>query len=221
MEELTAPLEALPELERALVLEYYFEGRSHAETGRRHDLSGEAARKRISRALNQMRLHLEQRGTAMPWLALAAGLSLRNPAAAGTSAVVSGSLKTMLLTVTACTAVACPAWLHQERKITELQQQTAVANHKAGEARMVSGPPGEDLLWPVHRATDPALFPDILPLTQGFAASFSAWSQPGDFSGPLSLQITLTLTNFPAGPALPAPALVEVLPRVPASGNPP
>jgi RNA polymerase sigma factor (sigma-70 family) len=233
LEELTAALESLPELERALVLEYYFEGRGHTEIGSRHHLSGEAARKRIARALNQMRSHLERRGIAVPLLALAAAPGLRNgtAAAAGTPAVVSGSLKSCLLTVAACTAVALPVMFTQQRTITDWQQQTAQATQEAQEARMLARPPGEDTLWtPFRRETDPAHFPDISPLAHGFTASFSAWSQPGDFTGPLSLQITLTLTNLPAGPEspenpvnLPAPAWVDLAPPAPVSvaGNPP
>jgi hypothetical protein len=87
---------------------------------------------------------------------------------------------------------------------------------------MLSAPLDQDALWTtVVRDTDPSLFPDIPPLTHGFVASFSAYSQPGDFTGPLSLQITLTLTNLPAGRGLPSkpadppePTGVEIPPLV-------
>lgn len=232
VEELKVALDSLPELERTLILEYYFEGRSHAEAGARHHLSAEAARKRITRALNRMRTHLEHHGSPLPWLSLAAGLGLGNPGtatAAATTSTVSGSLKASVLTVLACTTVAFPVWWSQQQKITGLQQQTVQAIPGEPEALIFSGPPVEEPLWtPFHRETDPALFPDVLPLTQGFSASFSAWSQAGDFSGPLSLRITLTLTNLPAGLAVPAdpadsPALnmMDHPPPAFAAGNPP
>jgi RNA polymerase sigma-70 factor, ECF subfamily len=230
VEELAAALASLPDLERVLVLEYYFEGRSHTEIGDRHQLSGEATRKRIARALHQMRSHLERRGVAVPWPLLTGGLGLHHGpmAAAGPPALLSGSLKTAVLTAAACTAVAFPVFLNQQRKMTELQQQTDLAHQQAREEQILSGSAGENALWiPVRRETDPALFPDIPPLSQGFAASFSAWTQPGDFPGPLSLHITLTLTNLPAGPEMPAPFAVppapagqENPPLVPAAGLP-
>ena len=66
---------ALPETDRSAVLLRFFEGRSLREVGGTLGVSEDAAQKRVSRAIDQLRLFLSKRGVAVGATALAADLA--------------------------------------------------------------------------------------------------------------------------------------------------
>ena len=72
---LNQSLAALRESERECLLLRYFQGLSHAETGTALGLSEEAARKRLTRALDKMRRFFAKEGVIVPGVVLAALLS--------------------------------------------------------------------------------------------------------------------------------------------------
>lgn len=91
---LDGALAALGRTEREAVLLRVLEGHSLAETGARIGVSEEAARKRVSRALDKVRRHLRGAGIAVPALALSALLSEKAVRAAPPACAVSVSLIT-------------------------------------------------------------------------------------------------------------------------------
>lgn len=91
---LDGALAALGRTEREAVLLRVFEGHSLAETGARIGVSEEAARKRVSRALDKVRGHLRGAGIAVPVVALSALLSEKAVRAAPRACAVSVSLIT-------------------------------------------------------------------------------------------------------------------------------
>ncbi|MDB6136505.1 MAG: hypothetical protein JWM59_4748 [Verrucomicrobiales bacterium] len=130
LEEMAAALDTLPNLERVMVLEHYFEGREHGEIGTRHRLSGEAARKRIARALARLRSHLVRRGVAaLPSVSMAAVLGMAETSrgalvkAALTKSLAHSPTKTAVLTAMVCGAVAVPLVVSQQRRIQDLQNR--------------------------------------------------------------------------------------------------
>jgi RNA polymerase sigma factor (sigma-70 family) len=64
-------MDRLPETDRDALVLRFFEGRPFAEAGRALGLSEEAARKRVDRALEKLRLHLSRRGIHSTAAALA------------------------------------------------------------------------------------------------------------------------------------------------------
>lgn len=181
LEELAAALDSLPELERALVLEHYFEGREHSEIGTRHRLSGEAARKRIARALTHLRAHLTRRGVALPSVSLAAaglGLTAGSAKACALPSWFAAWLpqtpwKTAGLTAAACAAVAVPVVLHQREEVQALRIQAAAADIRASAAEAAASsssgwPAGsgvETASW-APQSIDTAGFPNVPRLDQ-------------------------------------------------------
>ncbi len=73
---LDAAMDRLRDRDRELMLLHYFNGLTFAEAGARMNLSEAAARKRTERALDQLRMHLRQRGVTSTTAAL--GLLLAN-----------------------------------------------------------------------------------------------------------------------------------------------
>lgn len=209
LEELAAALDSLPALEHALVLEHFFEGLAHHEIGVRHHLSGEAARKRISRALHHLRAHLTRRGVAVPMAVLASGLTVAGSASRATAADLFRSAllqwipqapgKLAAFTAAACAAVALPVIVHQHRELENLQQ-AAAARHPQEPILPLPEPtiplPGEGLNW-TPQNLDTASFPDVPPMAQWILTSIpimpaGPWS---DSAEPLSLRVTITMSE--------------------------
>lgn len=84
---------ALSEADRAALLQRFFQGRRFAEIGRTQATSEDAARMRVERALDKLRLLLGQRGITSTGAALAAALAHPAVAAApaGLAATVTGA----------------------------------------------------------------------------------------------------------------------------------
>jgi RNA polymerase sigma factor (sigma-70 family) len=184
LEELAAALDSLPELERALVLEHYFEGREHSEIGTRHHLSREAARKRIARSLTHLRSHLTRRGVALPSISLATvfGFTTNSSKAASTGTTIASHLASWLtrsplkiasLTAAACVTVAVPVVLHQQRQLRELQLANTTANARADAAEaaattrpaLLTGSGWETAAW-APQPVNTAGFPNVPRLSQ-------------------------------------------------------
>lgn len=216
LEELAAALDTLPDLERALVLEHYFEGREHGEIGVRHRLSGEAARKRIARALSRLRSQLARRGVVpLPSVSITAVLGMgESSRSAAVKAVLAKwmacfSAKTAALTAVLCAAVAAPLVVSQQRRIQDLQsrrQQQQLTPEAAAKADF----PGmglPDSLWMnpesaggwVPRDFDADGFPNVPPLTQWILRSLPALtvSALGDSRRPLNLRLSITVSEPP------------------------
>jgi len=91
----------LPALERSSVLLHFFGNKTHKEVGRTLGLSEEAARKRISRGLEKMRMVLQGRGVGVASsMALGAVLSAEAASAAATAppaALVASTVNVALL----------------------------------------------------------------------------------------------------------------------------
>lgn len=87
-------LAALGRTEREAVLLRVFEGHSLAETGAMLGISEEAARKRVSRALDKLRHHLRGAGIVLPAVALSALLSEKAVQAAPPTCAASVALIT-------------------------------------------------------------------------------------------------------------------------------
>lgn len=104
----------LPKIDQAGVLMHYFEERSHAEIGIALGLSADAARKRISRAVEKMRSFLSDRGVVMGAGALAASLTAEKSMAVTSTletATVNVSLvSTSIGTTTNSIAIANGLW---------------------------------------------------------------------------------------------------------------
>ncbi len=83
-------LHALPERDREAVLARFFEGRGFAEVGARLALSEDAARMRVERALEKLRLALVKRGVTSTATAL--GVALANQAGANVPAGLAASV---------------------------------------------------------------------------------------------------------------------------------
>ncbi len=136
-EELDVALATLPALEQSLLLQYFFEGRSHAEIGARHALSAEATRKRITRALRRLHGRLERRGHPLLVAEVASELGVSPScvtALAGGTALGGATFltamtttKSVALTAAACLGLAVIPWLHQQQRIAALRAQLAVA----------------------------------------------------------------------------------------------
>jgi RNA polymerase sigma factor (sigma-70 family) len=133
----------LPEGDRVAVLLRYFEGRSYAEIGRQLDLTENAARMRVDRALERLRTTLQRRGivstaaalgaaltasaTLTPPLGLAAGI-----ATSASTAAVGGGLFFLMNTSLLKTGLAVAAigvcaggWIWQHHENARLQDQVA------------------------------------------------------------------------------------------------
>ena len=96
---LNSALAALREGERACVLLRFFQGLSFAEAGAALGLSEEAARKRVTRALEKMRAFFGKEGVVVPGVALAALLSTH--AAKAAPAACSASVAAIITSVLA------------------------------------------------------------------------------------------------------------------------
>ncbi|MES2706688.1 MAG: RNA polymerase sigma factor [Verrucomicrobiota bacterium] len=212
LEELAAALDALPELEKVLVLEHYFEGRAHGEIGDRHHLSGEAARKRIARSLVQLRSHLTRRGVALPAVTLTSGLGLglgllaeTSPAAPVMASVfwppvLQSPLKIAALTAAVCAAVAVPVMISQQCRISQLQQEKALAEDQRHSSETSEMPPLNFTFeaggWtPQNFSTDD--FPNVPPMAQWLIDSLPALTAAarGDSSEPLNLHVSITMSE--------------------------
>ena len=86
-------LRALGERDREAVLLRFFEGRAFADVGARLQLTADAARMRVDRALERMRLVLARRGVTSTTSALSLALASQAGAAvpAGVTAMVTSS----------------------------------------------------------------------------------------------------------------------------------
>ena len=94
-------IESLPEADRNAVLLRYFSGKNFAQIGALTGVSDDAAQKRVSRALEKLRAHFQQRGVDVTQGAVAAGLGIAAAHAAppGAAALFSS------VAITAATAV--------------------------------------------------------------------------------------------------------------------
>ena len=92
-------LHALPERDREAVLARFFEGRAFAEIGARLALSEDAARMRVERALEKLRVALVKRGVTSTTAAVL-GVALANQAGAavpaGLAAIASEELRAIV-----------------------------------------------------------------------------------------------------------------------------
>ena len=131
----------LPEDDRVAVLLRFFEGRSYAEIGRQLDLTENAARMRVDRALERLRATLQRRGivstaaalgaaltanaTLTPPLGLAAGI-----ATSASTAAVGGGLIFLMNTsllktglAVAAVGVCAGGWIWQHHENARLQDE--------------------------------------------------------------------------------------------------
>jgi RNA polymerase sigma factor (sigma-70 family) len=139
--------------DREAVLLRFFQNRSHAEVGAALGLREDAARKRVDRALEKLRAHFARRGVTVSSALLAsvigansvqaapAGLAatLSDFALAGVAGAGAGAtlLKTISMTIKTKSAWAAAvilvaatiATITQQREITQLREQLAVAEH--------------------------------------------------------------------------------------------
>ncbi len=90
----------LPQLERSGVLLHYFHHRSHEEIGQALGLSADAARKRVSRALERMRTFLAGRGVVVTSAALVAGMHSQTASAAISVPFIGSTINVALLSGT-------------------------------------------------------------------------------------------------------------------------
>ncbi|HEX2854010.1 MAG TPA: sigma-70 family RNA polymerase sigma factor [Opitutaceae bacterium] len=81
-------MDLLPEKDREAVLLYFFEGRSFAEVGATLAIAPDAARMRVNRTLERLRLALSQRGVTSTATALAGVLATQSAVAASTPAAL-------------------------------------------------------------------------------------------------------------------------------------
>lgn len=156
---------ALPERDRTAVLLRFFEKQTHAEIGRRLGLSENAARMRVDRALEQLRLALQRRGvvstaaalgaalTAQATLVPPAGLAAGIATSAGTAIAGGGLLflmnTTLLKTglVVAAAGLVAGGLLWQHRENTRLREEIATLRGqvKAGSAGRTGPVPPEPM----------------------------------------------------------------------------
>jgi RNA polymerase sigma factor (sigma-70 family) len=103
-------ISALGDVDRNAILLRYYEGKSVEETGSALGLSGEAAKKRLQRALGKLRSLLTRKGVSVPAGALAAALGahalVAGSAPAYLAAAVASSTVTAAHTVTASSLIA-------------------------------------------------------------------------------------------------------------------
>lgn len=133
--ELDRALEGLPDKERGLLLEHFFEGRDYGELAARHGLSPEAVRKRLARSLQRLKRHFTRRGLLFPGSVLAATFGaapFSSHAELLTAGVSTPSFFAMnattsaVLTAAACLTLASLPLFLQNREIQELK--TSLAN---------------------------------------------------------------------------------------------
>lgn len=116
----------LPQLEQTGVLMHFFQQRTHQEIGAALGLSAEAARKRISRALDKMREFLGGRGVTVGATALVAGLHAES-ASAVTPALVQSTVNIAVLSASNTAAAATNSTLIAKR----VSQMYTIAKLKA------------------------------------------------------------------------------------------
>ncbi|RYD32905.1 MAG: RNA polymerase sigma factor, partial [Verrucomicrobiaceae bacterium] len=235
LEELAAALDTLPDLERVMVLEHYFEGREHGEIGTRHRLSGEAARKRIARALVRLRSHLVRLGVAvLPSVSIAAVLGVGETSrgalvkAALTKSLSSSPAKTAVLTVMACAAVAVPLVVSQQRRIQDLQNRPQQQQQQVGPETVKADFRGAGLPdspwmdaestggW-TPRSFNAEGFPNVPPIAQWILDTLpvlAAAAVRGGSREPLNLRLSITMNQSVSGLMPPRKAGLIDLERV-------
>lgn len=99
-------MEGLPERDREAVLLHFFEGRTFSEIGQAFSMSPDAARMRVSRAVDRLRSEMERRGVTSTAVAVAAVLATQSGALAGTPSAAALATRAIADAGVGCAATA-------------------------------------------------------------------------------------------------------------------
>ena len=192
-------LDGLSKTDREVVMIRFFGNKSHKEVAQTLGVSEDTARKRLSRALERLRLIFARRGVVMPSIALVAALSAHGASAAPmglTASVTAAALAKGIAAAPSSCALAKGVlqWIAWAKAKTAIVVGTGVLLAAGTATVLVKGgtPPGDDLIgkleqrsgkrivWDKHLVLPPALDLEKLPLEQALdqvsVAASAYWS---------------------------------------------